>query len=44
MCAGRRRTRACLSLPAGTTDLRYDRGIEYLGEALAARGFTVLIP
>ncbi|MCT2042685.1 hypothetical protein M3D15_04965 [Pseudoclavibacter alba] len=44
MCAGRRRTRACLPLPAGTTDLRYDRGIEYLGEALAARGFTVLIP
>lgn len=30
--------------PAGTTDLRYDRGVEYLGEALAARGFTVLIP
>lgn len=30
--------------PADTTDLRYDRGVEYLGEALAARGFTVLIP
>lgn len=30
--------------PDGATELRHDRGIEYLGEALAQRGFVVLIP
>ncbi|MDO4240800.1 hypothetical protein [Micrococcus sp.] len=30
--------------PDGTKELRYDRGMEYFGQAMAERGYAVLIP
>ncbi|STD10386.1 Alpha/beta hydrolase family [Dermatophilus congolensis] len=40
-CANKALTYPC---PKGIQEIRYDRGMAWLGEALAARGYSMLIP